>query len=1569
MLFDPWFLNRNKMEDISHLQKEMQKLLAEKIQSQKGLSVIYLINKIINKRDSLEDTIQEIVKEIPKGWQFSEYAKARIKYDEREYCSEDFRETRWIQKQTFETFDKKWGAIDVFYSKQFPKADEGPFLSEERQLLENIATILCNYFNSQKETGQQDTSPDETIVKPDRASILSQEKNIEDTLSQICRDMPKSWHYPEYAVARIVYDGKEYLSSEKEYKENDWSLKEDFTTIDNIKGSVEFYYLKGFPVSNKESYLKSEQEVLSNLTNLITGFLNIIKGNEIKYPADKEDERNNEIKEPNRVFTCINDISNILRNGLTIEGTLNGILEVIPRAFRFPEHIKARIKYDDQEFTSPGFIETPTQIKAFFRTISAKRGSIHVHYTGKVFLDDEDVFLEEEKQFVGTLALLITGFINVIYGLDRVIATEKGLKKIMYEKTERLKELSCINQTTSILQSEKSVENAFNQIAYIIPDAWQYPEYTVARISYDGKEYLSPNFIATKWRQRQPFLTIDDKVGEVEVFYTREYPDMDEGPFMKEERDLINNISTLICSYLNTLHGEVVIKKFRGDEELKQKFEAAKDFLLSKRKLLQNFLEKNNYDRDIFHDLMKFKVKEILIISNLYDAYSLEREGRFSDYFLGVYYQLNLTTVPRITGVSSFEEAFEKLYSKHFDLIIIMVGVDKKTPIEIAGKLKSLYKYIPIYLLLNNNQYVEFFQDEQKRTNLIDKVFVWNGDSRIFFAMVKLLEDHVNVENDTKVGYSRIILLVEDSAKYYSRYISLLYQCVMEQTKRIIDDVTTMDELYKVLRLRVRPKILMVSDYEEAIRIFNKYKEFFLCLITDIKFQKEGKIDENAGFELVNFIKSEIADLPTIIQSSDKENEEKAKELNCVFIYKDSDLLAEEIKNFISFNLGFGDFIYKDATGKAIGSAKNMNEFEEQLHSIPTESLLYHAKKNHFSMWLAARGEIQLAREIAPKRVSDFKDAESMRDHLVSVVKSLKYEKNKGKIVDFDEKLILEESNIILLSQGALGGKGRGLAFIHTLIYNFDISHYVTGINIKAPRTFIIGTDEFENFLDNNKLRSKIYSETDYEKIKTLFTKGVLSPALIKKLRVILKKITKPLAVRSSGLFEDSLMQPFAGIFETYLLPNINSDIETRLTQLMDAIKLVYASIYSDTARGYISAINYKIEEEKMAVIIQEVVGEQYENAYYPHISGVSQSYNYYPYSYMKPEDGFAVIAVGLGTYVVDGEKAFRFSPKYPNLENNTPKDQYLNSQLEFLAVDLNKKELNLLEGDDAGLVRLSIEDAERHGVIKHCASVYSPENKAISPGIDKSGPRIINFADILKYRYIPLDETLIEILDLVKEALGTPVEIEFAVDLNKDKDFKASLYLLQIKPIIGASHDYEVNMDEIDKSHILLCSEKSMGNGLIDNIRDVIYVDKDSFDKSKTMEIAEEIGSFNNEMISDNKQYILLGPGRWGTRDRWIGIPVTWPQICNAKIIIETSLENFPLDASSGSHFFHNVTSMNVGYFSIQHNDRGSVLTWDILRKQKIIKQGKYVTHIQFENSLIVKMDGKKRISVITWE
>jgi len=479
---------------------------------------------------------------------------------------------------------------------------------------------------------------------------------------------------------------------------------------------------------------------------------------------------------------------------------------------------------------------------------------------------------------------------------------------------------------------------------------------------------------------------------------------------------------------------------------------------------------------------------------------------------------------------------------------------------------------------------------------------------------------------------------------------------------------------------------------------------------------------------------------------------------------------------------------------------------------------------------------------------------------------------------------------------------------------------------------------------------------------------GKLTETLIRKLKLIIRHIVKPLAIRSSGLFEDSQNQPFAGIFETYLIPNNHPDPRVRLEQLMDAVKLVYASVYSPTAKGYIEAVNYRIEQEKMAVVIQEVVGNQYGEVFYPHISGVAQSFNYYPFAHMKPEEGFAVAALGLGRYVVEGEKAFRFSPLYPNLEINSARDQYKGSQVYFYAVDLQKKDVNLIEGEDAGLRKLDIYDAEMHGTLKHLASVYSAENDRIIPGLRENGPRVINFADILKYNYVPMAKTIEVVLDVVKEALGSPVEIEFAIDLNRDENYRASFYLLQIKPLIGNIADFNIDMDKIPREDILLYSEREMGNGMVDTIDEVVFVDPDTFDKSKTVEMAEEIDQINGEMIKAGKKYILVGPGRWGTRDRWIGVPVTWPQISNAKVIVETSLEGFPLDASSGSHFFHNVTSMNVGYFCVQPELSQSFIRYDILKQQKELRQTRYFSIARFAKPLVVRMDGKKRISVITW-
>jgi len=1152
--------------------------------------------------------------------------------------------------------------------------------------------------------------------------------------------------------------------------------------------------------------------------------------------------------------------------------------------------------------------------------------------------------------------------------IDQPLAiSQEEIRKLLAEKKERLKELGAIHKTTNILKEEKPIPEMLQNIVKVLPPAWQHPEQAIARIRYGDQSFLSRGgFKETPWVQRKSFETIDGTEGSIEVFYQEKFPEQDEGPFFIEERHLINNLTSLITGHLNTQIGKGLLKQAAKEEEVSEDLQHERSHSAMSRQLLQKFLNKHNSDRDIYHDLMQYKVREILLVANLYDAYIIEQEGRFFDQVTGEYYQLNLSSAPRITGVSTPEEALEKLQEKHFDLVIVMMGVEKSMPIKLSSIIKQIYNNIPIFMLLNNNSDIALFEDGNKPITSIDKVFVWNGDSKVFLAMVKYNEDRMNVENDIQIGMVRVILLVEDSAKYYSRYLPILYSIVIEQTQHLIEEVNT-DELYKLLKMRVRPKILLASTYNEAVSLFNKYKDNLLCLISDVKFDKDGELDPKAGIKLMEYAKEMVPNLPTVLQSSDKENADEAYKLKSTFINKNSETLKQDLQSFINYYLGFGHFIYKDEEGRRdLAVARSMKEFRTHLKTIPEKSLIYHARKDHFSHWLMARGEIQIAKRIKPLRVEDFESPGSLRHYLIDVIEQCIHDKQKGKVINYEESALLDDTNVVSLSPGSLGGKGRGLSFVNMIINNFDFNELVPDIRIVTPKTSIIGTEEFERFVENNELYHKIYGETDYEKVKNLFIKGKLTVTLRKRLKTYLSVIEKPLAVRSSSLFEDSLMQPFAGIFDTFLLPNNHPDLNVRLEQLMNAIKLVYASIFSPTAQSYFKAVNYKIEEEKMAVIIQEVVGHEYNGCYYPHISGVAQSYNFYPYSYMKPDEGFAAIAVGLGKYVVEGEKTYRFSPIHPQLEMYTPKELFKNSQVHFYAVDLAKNDLNLLDGEDAGLVKLEIQNAEKHGTLKHCASVYDFNSERLIPGITDAGPRVVNFANILKYNYIPLAKTIEVILDIISESMGTPIETEFAIDLNKDKEGRASFYLLQIKPLIKNIIETEINIDKIDNDKLLLYSENGMGNGRNQDIRDVVYVDVDRFDKLKTEKIRDEIEEINANMTKEDRQYILIGPGRWGTRDRFIGVPVNWSQISNARIIVEMSMEDFPLDASLGSHFFHNVISMNVGYFSVKHNDLIDYINWDVLKNASTISEKKYVKHVRFEKPLEVIMDGKKRHALI---
>jgi hypothetical protein len=1178
--------------------------------------------------------------------------------------------------------------------------------------------------------------------------------------------------------------------------------------------------------------------------------------------------------------------------------------------------------------------------------------------------------------------------------------SEDEIQKLIAEKKERLKELGAINRVTKILKQDRGVDKMLNEISRILPDAWQYPQDTVARIRYGKKAFInSERFRETSWCQKKYFETIDGTCGTIEIYYLTKHQEFDEGPFLTEERNLINNLSAIITGYLNTFIGKQLLhntpNQVRDLRPRKQQTEEPADDDFSSpdistainapcsereieqeeiphsqsRQLLQKFLIRHNSNKDIYHDLMQYKVREILLVANLYDAFNIEQEGRFFEQVTGEYYHISLSSAPRITGVTTPEEALEKLQIKHFDLVIVMMGVDKDTPVQLSKIIRKIYHNLPIFLLLNNNSDIGLFEDGAKTFSSIDKVFVWNGNSNVFLAMVKYIEDMMNVENDINIGMVQVILLVEDSARYYSRFLPILYSIVIEQTQELIEEVN-MDEFHKLLKMRVRPKILLASNYTEALTLFDKYRENILCLVSDVKFEKYGKIDEKAGLSLVAYVKDQMPDLPVVLQSSDPENAKNAYLLKTTFINKNSETLKQDLQSFINYHLGFGNFIYRDDEGRReIAVARTMKEFQNHLKHISEKSIIYHARKNHFSHWLMARGEIQIAKKIKPLKVEDFANPGQVRDFMIDIIENCLRDRQKGKVVHFEDSAITDETNVVSLSAGSLGGKGRGLAFICMLINNFSFSEIVPGINIRAPKTSIIGTEEFDRFIQHNNLQDKIYNGTDYDIIKRLFIDGSLSQTLIRRLRTYLSLIKTPIAVRSSSLFEDSLMQPFAGIFDTFLLPNNHPDPDVRLKQLMDAIKLVFASIFSPVAQSYFRAVNYKIEEEKMAVILQEVVGNQHDDYFYPHISGVAQSYNYYPFSYMKPEEGFAVAAVGLGKYVVDGEKTYRFSPVHPQLEIYTPRELYKNSQLHYYAINLARNNINLLDGEDAGLIKLELNHAEKHGTLKHSASVYDISSERTIPGITNPGPRVINFANILKYDYIPLAKTIEVILDIVSEAMGSPIEIEFAVDLNKDSDGKASFHLLQIKPLIKNIISHEITLDDIDNNHLLLYSENGMGNGIIDNLCDVIFVDMKKFDKLKTEKMRNEIELLNKQMIEENRKYILIGPGRWGTRDRFIGIPVAWSNISNARIIVEVSMEDFPLDASLGSHFFHNVISMNVGYFSVKHNNLIDYINWEVLEGCQSINKTQYFNHVRFEKPLKILMDGKNRVSLIYFQ
>ncbi|MFV0592125.1 MAG: PEP/pyruvate-binding domain-containing protein [Draconibacterium sp.] len=982
---------------------------------------------------------------------------------------------------------------------------------------------------------------------------------------------------------------------------------------------------------------------------------------------------------------------------------------------------------------------------------------------------------------------------------------------------------------------------------------------------------------------------------------------------------------------------------------------------------LAKIYKKRKTDRDIFQELMPTKVKEVLLVATLYDSYSIVREGQFSDKIFGEYLQLNLYAAPRFTSVHTMDDALLTLEHRDFDLIIVMAGVDKDSPVATARAIRNIRPLVPLLLLVNNNADLRYFQTERRRLDFVDRIFVWNGNSNVFMAMIKYIEDIKNVARDTQNGNVRVILLVEDSIQYYSRYLPMLYTTVMTQTQALLKD-DAKDELHKILRMRARPKVILVDNYEEAVRFINSYRRYILCLISDVKFEKSGVENEDAGIELLEYAKRTFRyPLPLLLQSHDISNAQRAKEAGADFINKNSESLSMDILNFLYRRLGFGDFVFKDMNGLPITEARNLTEFQEKLRTIPAGALQYHGSRNSFSTWLMARGEINMAERLRPVQMTDFQTAEELRQFCLDVFKTVRFERLRGTIVNFDAEFLSSSHFVVRMAKGSLGGKGRGIAFICNFIENIDFQKLIPELNIRIPSTTVIGALQFDKFVEMNNLYDDIYSLNDYEAIRQHFIDSEFDERIRHRLMDYLREVKCPLAVRSSGLFEDSLLQPFSGVYATYLIPNNHEDLNVRYQQLETAIKLVYSSIFTDSAQSYFDAVSYKIEEEKMAVVIQEVVGHEYNDKFYPTLSGVAQSYNYYPISYMEPEDGFSVAAVGLGMYVVGGENSFRFCPRYPQLNASSLKDQLRDTQKEFYAIDLSQKEFNLVaDGEDAAIRKYRIKEAEQDGTLEHSASTYSIENDDLIPGIQGPGPKVIDFANILKYAHLPLADALQLLLKLFKEAMGSPVEIEYAIDIEPAENGLPTLYLLQIKPLIRIEEQVEVDIRTVDEEKIFMYAERGMGNGIIEDIRDVVYVDPDKFDRMRTKQMAQEISRMNAFFEEQKREYILIGPGRWGSRDPFTGIPVLWANISKARIIVEMGLPDFPLDASLGSHFFHNVTSMNVGYFSVPHNSRTSKLKMEALQQQKSEYETEFIKHVHFNKPLTILMNGRERKALI---
>ncbi|MHA1199008.1 MAG: PEP/pyruvate-binding domain-containing protein [Candidatus Heimdallarchaeaceae archaeon] len=964
----------------------------------------------------------------------------------------------------------------------------------------------------------------------------------------------------------------------------------------------------------------------------------------------------------------------------------------------------------------------------------------------------------------------------------------------------------------------------------------------------------------------------------------------------------------------------------------------------------------------IFHELMDIRMKNVLLVSSIYDSFMLEEDGRLSDQIYEEFQNLNLRTLPRISRVSSANEALDLLEEKKFDLVITMRRLGDMDAFSFGANVKTIQD-IPVILLLNSVVEIKYLPEFEKRKG-IDRVFVWNGDSKIFVAIIKHLEDKFNADYDTQKGNVRVFIFVDDSIRFYSLLLPEIYGEIMRQTHRLLSEGT--NDFQDLLKMRVRPKILLAETYEEALSYYEKYKDYLMGVISDIEFPVDGKLTKNAGFLFAQRIKEDNTNLPIVLQSSKEIYREEAEEMGCFYIHKRSHGMMWDLRRWLLEYVGFGDFVFRNQDGLVFGNANDVITFFSKISEVPLESLVFHGKNDHFSNWLHARGEFDIAETLKPRKVSEF-TKEELQDFLLVTINKLVKEKTKGVINDFSYENYHPEILFLRLRPGSLGGKGRGIAFLMFLLNSFMIESEFEDISIEIPKTIVIGTDEYDKFMEDNNLYEFALSKVKDEEIRKKFAGAKLSKSIVKDFRFLLKDLTGPLAVRSSSLLEDSAYQPFAGIFDTYMIPNNQDSDEERVKQLCTAIKLVYASQFLKLAKSYAETIQQTVEESKMAVVIQEVVGQEHNDRFYPDFSGTASSYNYYPFGdYMTPEDRIAHIALGLGKTIVEGESAVRFCPKYPKINFfSTPDILLEQSQKNYYAIDLKMKEFDILK-DDPYMKRLNLSDAIKDGTLTKIADSYNFETEALRDGFYGEGSPVITFNQQLKHSVFPIAELLTRILVIGERALGSSIEIEFAGTFKNSPDEKNVFSILQIRPFLQQEILLTENYESVDVSQVLAFSNHVSGNLLRKDIQDVIYVKPDVFDKTKTLEIVEEIDKLNDLLVKAGKPYLLIGFGRWGTADRFLGIPVKWSNISGAKAIIETSLQDFMVDFSQGTHFFHNIVTANIGYFHIKHTAENHFIDWEWLQAKKPVEELQYVNHVRLDQPLIVRIDARNTEGMI---